>query len=344
MPLAKTVASASSSAPSSASASAATGACPRPYGERAARLALERRRAVERRREPAEALSTRPRTSSESGSMPRSIPVNARSRRRAALGQARACRPPCTTAAADSASSAASPGIASARRAASWRLEVAAQVVGAALDREPLARRQLARRGRSRPRDRHSAAAARRRSSARCRARQGCCRRDRRAARSGRSPARARSRSARARRRDRRARARRAGAGAAPRSRRRRAGTCRDRSRRRARRRRAPPRRRPRWRAGRRPRTGRTLAAAKPNASVSSGERSSCSQRSSAKRIALPLVAGQQLVAVGRHARVEADEHRARLRRPPRRQQALAKPRSSPTGLPPAPSTAGMAW
>ena len=73
MPLAKTVAWASSSAPSSASASAATGAWPR------RRASFRRARARTsssdraRGRARATALSTSPRTSRESGSMPRSM-------------------------------------------------------------------------------------------------------------------------------------------------------------------------------------------------------------------------------------------------------------------------------
>ena len=63
------------------------------------------------------------------------------------------------------------------------------------------------------------------------------------------------------------------------------------------------------------------------------------------ERIALPLVGRQQLVAVGRHARVEADDHGARAASRATSRAGHSRIRaSSPTGLPPAPSTDGIAW
>ena len=84
----------------------------------------------------------------------------------------------------------------------------------------------------------------------------------------------------------------RAAAGAASPSRPRRAGRCRGRPRRRARRRRAPPPARPRSRAGRRPRTGAPWPPRSRTPRSCSASRSSCSQRSSANGSRCPWYAG----------------------------------------------------
>ena len=161
-----------------------------------------------RARARATALSTSPRTSSESGSMPRSIPRAGRVSSGEPRGPgpsmpASAHHPRPTPRRATASSGIVDRHIAPHRR----DVEVAAQVVGAPLDGEPLARREL---GGVRDHALEIAVAPQQlgggllADAARARDVVG---RDRRAARSGRSPARARSRSARARRRDRRARA-----------------------------------------------------------------------------------------------------------------------------------------